>query len=118
MPTLHWRTRVADVPHLVNPARRHYAVHDGDGSDNHREDDEEGVGRAQFSSDVERFVEEDLDAGEYAERTASVPSRHHWGMRAVCERMLPCEAVQPKTCIRPRVRVCAGYALGDDVGDL
>ena len=61
-------------PHLVHAARSDDAIDEGDGGDEDREDDEDGVRHADLGADAERFVEEDLDAGENAASTATIRS--------------------------------------------
>ena len=59
-------------PHLVHTVRSDDAIDEGDGGDEDREDDEDGVSGADLGADAERFVEEDLDAGENAASTATI----------------------------------------------
>ena len=61
-------------PHLAHAARSDDAIDEGDGGDEDREDDEDGVRGADLGADAERFVEEDLDAGENAASTARIRS--------------------------------------------
>ncbi len=80
-------------PHLVHAVRSDDAIDEGDGGDEDREDDEDGVRGADLGAHAERFVEEDLDAGENAASTASI---------------LPCPL---SACVRARAQespqVCA-----------
>jgi hypothetical protein len=64
--------RVRGGPHLVHAARGDDAIDEGDGGDEDREDDEDGVGGADLGAHAERFVEENLDAGENAASTATI----------------------------------------------
>ena len=81
--------RMCGGPHLVHAARGDDAIDEGDGGDEDREDDEDGVRGADLGADAERVVEEDLGAGENAASRATILS-------------CPLSA-----CVRARAQECA-----------